>query len=212
MNYNILLGLTGSVGSVLHEKLNTELSQIVDKVTTVVTNSAIQFIPNFNNTNYLHDASENQYKKGDSVLHIDLGISNDIFVIAPASANTIAKLANGIADNLLTTTILARPWYKPCIICPAMNTRMWENPIVQNNINTLKKYGFIIVPPQIKLLACGEFGDGAMCEISDLKLAIIKSVQWYFPLKYCTGIPRDEHQGAFGAIRKHDVHTGIDLR
>ena len=216
MNYNILLGLTGSVGSVLHEKLKYELSRIVDKVTTVATNSAIQFIPDFNKLNYLHDSSEKQYTKGDSVLHIDLGIDNDIFVIAPASANTIPKLANGISDNLLTTTILAKPWYKPCIICPAMNTRMWENPIVQNNIKTLEKYGFIIVPPQTKLLACGEFGDGAMCEIDVLLSTIIKTVQWEFPLKFCTGIPRskhhgDSHPGAFGSVRKHDIHTGIDL-
>ena len=95
-----------------------------------------------------------------NVAHISLATSADAFIIAPASANVIGKIANGIADDMLTTTVMACKC--PVIISPAMNTNMYENPIVQDNLAKLERFGYIIVPPADGRLACGAIGKGKM--------------------------------------------------
>lgn len=95
-----------------------------------------------------------------NVAHISLAVSADAFIIAPASANVIGKIANGIADDMLTTTVMACKC--PVIISPAMNTNMYENPIVQDNLAKLERFGYIIVPPAEGRLACGTIGKGKM--------------------------------------------------
>jgi phosphopantothenoylcysteine decarboxylase/phosphopantothenate--cysteine ligase len=105
--------------------------------------------------------------------HINLAKWADIFILAPATANTIGKIANGICDNLLTTTVLALPEKTPLIVAPAMNVNMWENPFVQENIKKLKKgKNLFIIGPAKGILAEGIVGKGRMVEIEEIfKLA-----------------------------------------
>ena len=110
------------------------------------------------------------------MLHIELRNWSDVFIIAPLDANSLAKLAYGLSDNLLTC--IARAWdikTKHLLFCPAMNTGMWNHPSTEKNINILKEFGYIEVPPISKLLACGEQGMGAMAEIDSI-VNIIKEV------------------------------------
>mgnify|MGYP001108510781 CR=1 FL=1 len=101
--------------------------------------------------------------------HIELAKWPDVFILAPATANTIGKIANGICDNLLTTTILALPEKTPLIIAPAMNTNMWKNPFVQENIKRLKKRkNLFIIGPVTGVLAEGIQGEGRMIEIEEI--------------------------------------------
>ncbi|ALA62458.1 HAL3 domain protein [Turkeypox virus] len=104
----------------------------------------------------------------DPVLHIELRRWADIFIIAPLTANTLAKIANGICDNLLTSIVRAWDISKPLIFCPAMNTLMWEHPITESQIDTLKHMGYIEIECIEKKLACGDNGKGAMAEIDDI--------------------------------------------
>ena len=105
--------------------------------------------------------------------HIELAQWADLFILAPATANTLGKIANGIGDNLLTTTILALPEKTPLIIAPAMNTNMWRNPFVQENIKKLKKRkNLFIIGPTVGILAEGSQGEGRMVEVEEIfKLA-----------------------------------------
>ncbi len=102
------------------------------------------------------------------IKHIDIAKETDLFLVAPASANTIAKLAHGMADNIVTATALALPIGIPKLIAPAMNTNMYLNPATQKNLNTLEVYGFDEVKPREALLACGDFGTGALAEVTDI--------------------------------------------
>jgi phosphopantothenoylcysteine decarboxylase len=115
------------------------------------------------------------YNKDDPVLHIELRDWGDILVVAPLTANTMAKIANGFCDNLLTSIIRAWEPDKPMVAAPAMNTTMLKNPITINHLNTLTKSGIIVVPTQTKKLACGEFGDGAMADVEDI-CGVIKNL------------------------------------
>lgn len=101
-------------------------------------------------------------KRNDPVLHIDIGKWADVMVIAPLDANTLAKMASGICDNLLLCTTRAWNFDKPLFFCPAMNTRMWNHPITKVHIEQLKNWGHIEIPCISKRLICGDFGFGAM--------------------------------------------------
>lgn len=101
-------------------------------------------------------------KRDDPVLHIELGKWADILVIAPLDANTLAKMASGICDNLLLCKTRAWDMTKPLFFCPAMNTRMWEHPITGEHIERLKSWGHIEIPCIAKKLMCGDIGLGAM--------------------------------------------------
>ena len=103
--------------------------------------------------------------------HIDLATQADIIVIAPATANIISKIANGICDDLLSTTMCAC-WDKPVVIAPAMNDKMWANPAVQKNLSTIKDMGFKIVGPEKGRLACGTEGLGRMSEAETILEAL----------------------------------------
>ncbi len=104
--------------------------------------------------------------------HIALAKAADLFLVAPASANTVGKLANGIADDLLSTVALALLPETPKIIAPAMNTYMYQNPIVQRNLTTLKEVGYQEIEPREALLACGDYGRGALADITDIIHAV----------------------------------------
>lgn len=108
-----------------------------------------------------------------TVLHIELRRWADVLIIAPLSANTLAKLANGICDNLITC--IARAWdtKKPLIVAPAMNTFMWDHPFTSKHLDVLRSFSyFTIVPPVIKTLACNDTGNGAMASIEDIIVAM----------------------------------------
>jgi phosphopantothenoylcysteine decarboxylase/phosphopantothenoylcysteine decarboxylase/phosphopantothenate--cysteine ligase len=105
------------------------------------------------------------------IRHISLAQKADCFVIAPATANIIGKIASGIADDMLSTVVMAVK-NKPMIICPAMNTAMYENPVTQDNMNKLQRYGYQFVEPKESLLACGDLGKGALADVESIIAAI----------------------------------------
>ena len=229
---NILLGITGSVAATLSAKMITELQKL-GEVQIVLTERAIDMLgvdsecyvnykPIVPGVKMWADSDEwpgwpnHKWEKGDPIKHTDLKNWADILVIAPLSANTLAKMANGLSDNLLTSVIRAWPDWKPIFVAPAMNIDMWNKPITRRQLKSLENdfRQFISVPPQVKTLACGDHGDGAMANIGDIIAHIKFEMGWKSPL-YDPGcglyIPVTPHPGSFGAIRKHDIHTGVDL-
>jgi len=213
---NILLGLTGSVASTLAEKLVTSLKEIGD-VRVVMTNSAKHFvrIPVLASMcdHVLDDDVEWWYwRSNKEVMHIDLRRWADVLVLAPLSANTLAKAANGICDNLVTSVLRAWDTNRPVVIAPAMNTFMWEHPLTARHLEDFSKiYRTKMIPPVVKTLVCKDTGVGAMGRIEDIVDAVLKATQWLHPLITANGIPCGNHPGAFGFQRKHDIHTGVDL-
>lgn len=175
---NILVGASGSVASIRVPRLLTQLLQQGAQVRLVVTECAEHFVsveePLPTEAQVYTDRDEwSQWSQlSDAVLHIELRKWADIFVIAPMSANTLAKLANGLCDNLLTC--VARAWplqcihTKPLIVAPAMNTCMWRHPVTTSHINALTAFGISIINPISKTLACGDIGIGAMEEVSNI--------------------------------------------
>lgn len=171
---NILLGVTGSVAATLTSRLAKELSEIGD-VQIVATRPSLYFW-NTEQVTCRTWLEEDEwpgtiYAKDQPVPHIELGKWADILVIAPLTANTLAKLAHGIADNLLTCTVRAWPSEKPIVIAPAMNTRMWQHPACAEHLATFKRwYGdrFALVEPIEKRLACGDTGIGAMAHVETI--------------------------------------------
>jgi phosphopantothenoylcysteine decarboxylase len=182
---NILLGVTGSAAASLTPKLIKSLSKLA-VVQAIMTNSAYHFVDDcidlgmFNYLTMWNDKDEwpnKLWKKGDDILHIKLRDWADVLVIAPLTANTLAKIANGISDNLLTTVFAAWDCNKPIICAPAMNTKMWENPTTQINVSILRNtyLNLNFANPTKKKLACGEEGIGAMADISTI-VKIVKQI------------------------------------
>ena len=164
-NKSIIIGVSGGIAAYKTAYLVSTLSKTEADVNVIMTENACEFISPLvfetltGNKCYV-DTFDRNFKF--DVEHISLAKKADIFMIAPATANVIAKIANGIADDMLTTTFLASKCKK--IVSPAMNTAMFENQITQDNIAKLKKYGIGVVEPQNGLLACGDVGAGKMPE------------------------------------------------
>ena len=164
-NKSIIIGVSGGIAAYKTAYLVSALSKTEADVNIIMTENACEFISPLvfetltGNKCYV-DTFDRNFKF--DVEHISLAKKADIFMIAPATANVIAKIANGIADDMLTTTFLASKCKK--IVSPAMNTDMFENQITQDNIAKLKKYGIGVVEPQNGLLACGDTGAGKMPE------------------------------------------------
>ena len=171
----VVLGVTGSIAAYKAAEVANALVKYGVNVNVIMTAAAVKFITPLTfqsltkNKVYTDMFEEFSYE---DIRHISLAKKADCFVIAPATANIIGKTASGIADDALSTTIMAAK-NKPVIICPAMNTAMYENPIVQANIGRLKGYGYIFVDPKESLLACGDIGKGAMADID----VIVKAVK-----------------------------------
>jgi phosphopantothenoylcysteine decarboxylase/phosphopantothenoylcysteine decarboxylase/phosphopantothenate--cysteine ligase len=160
----ILLGVTGSISVYKAADLANILTKSGHSVKTIMTKAALEFVrPLTFETLTKNPVHTKTFKKngGHDIEHISLTKEADLFLVAPASANIIAKFAAGIADDLLSTSLLAFTG-KPIVLCPAMNTAMFENPITQRNIETLKSLGVNFVPPRVSKLACGDTGKGAM--------------------------------------------------
>ena len=111
------------------------------------------------------------------VKHISLAEKADLVLIAPATASIIGKIANGIADDFLSTVVMAAANTTPVYIAPAMNTNMYENPIVQANIEKLRSYGYRFIEPKESLLACGTVGKGALADVDDIIKVIEGSME-----------------------------------
>lgn len=162
-NKNIILAVTGSIAAYKIANLASMLKKLNADVTVMMTENATNFInpitfETLTGNKCLVDTFDRNFQY--SVEHVSIAKKADVVMIAPASANVIAKMAHGIADDMLTTTVLACKCKK--IVAPAMNTHMFTNEIVQDNIEVLKKYGFEIVEPDSGRLACGDIGAGKL--------------------------------------------------
>ena len=160
---NIILGVTSSIAAYKSANVASALVKKGCNVNVLMTENATNFInpltfEELTKHKCIIDTFDRNVQY--NVVHISLAVSADAFIIAPASANVIGKIANGIADDMLTTTVMACKC--PVIISPAMNTNMYENPIVQDNLAKLERFGYIIVPPAEGRLACGTIGKGKM--------------------------------------------------
>lgn len=165
----IVLGVTGGIAAYKSAMLTSLLVKSGADVQVIMTEHAKEFISPLTfealtNRRCLTDTFDRNHEY--STEHISIAKQADAVIVAPATANVIAKLAHGIADDMLTTTILACKC--PKIIAPAMNTGMYENPITQDNIALLEKYGMTVVAPATGRLACGDTGKGKMPEPEDL--------------------------------------------
>jgi len=208
---NVLLGVTGSVAAIRTPQLTEELRRAGHRVKVVATAAALYFFdpaaldpahPGRNPAVVLLDEDEwpgraqgQRYRRDDPVLHIELRRWADVFAIAPLDANTLAKLANGLADNCLTCVWRAWDPARPIVLAPAMNTLMWEHPLTGRHLRQLAEVqgGVVvterepeeavarinalcprlqIVPPQSKRLACGDVGVGALAEVQEIAAVV----------------------------------------
>ena len=175
---NILVCVTGSVAAIkLPNLIQSLLSLTTDdrfiKVRVVATENSLHFFPYETiekRVPVYRDRDEwSAWKEiGDDVLHIELRKWADIGLIAPLDANTCAKIANGMCDNLLTCIIRAWDISKPLYFAPAMNVHMWKHPVTSDNITKLMSFGYIEIAPISKRLACGDVGCGAMAEVDTI--------------------------------------------
>ena len=173
---NILLGITGSIAAYKGADIANVLTKEGHGVYVIMTASAQRFITPITfqtltkNRVYTELFDEILYE---DVRHIALAKQADLALIAPATANIIGKLAAGIADDMLTTVIMAIQ-KKPVVICPAMNTAMYENPLTQGNIKKLTDAGYHFVEPRESHLACGDLGKGALADLPTILEAVHK--------------------------------------
>jgi phosphopantothenoylcysteine decarboxylase/phosphopantothenate--cysteine ligase len=182
-NFNILLGVSGGVAAYKAVELASRLTASGAKVTTVMTENACRLVgpKSFEAVTgsavytSLWNPSDTQFAicdlRSEKPVHISLVDWAELVVVAPATANIIGKIANGICDDLLSTTLCAC-WAKPKLLAPAMNNNMWENPAVQRNVEIVKQMGYELIGPVKGRLACGTEAIGRMAEPQDILEAI----------------------------------------
>ncbi len=173
----VVLGVTGSIAAYKIAYLASALVKLHADVNVIMTKNATNFInpitfETLTGNKCLIDTFDRNFQF--NVEHVALAKRADIFMVAPASANVIGKIAHGIADDMLTTTIMASKC--PKLISPAMNTNMFENPILQDNLKILEKYGYEIINPASGYLACGDTGAGKMPEPETLLKYILRTI------------------------------------
>lgn len=167
----ITLAVTGSISAYKAADITSQLTKLGLEVKILMTPAAQKFITPLTlqvlskNPVGLDVLLEDDPKR---IEHIDIGKETDLFLVAPASANTIAKLAIGLADNMVTSTALALPTTTKKILAPAMNTKMLEHPATQRNLDILKSYGYQIIQPREATLACGDQGTGALATVDTI--------------------------------------------
>lgn len=235
MSKKIVIAVTGGIAAYKAADIISALISMGNEVKVITTDNALNFVT----PHVLNVISKGNYvtETPGETKHIELAKWCDAFVVVPATANTIAKLANGFADNLVTTSFLALHKETRRIICPAMNTHMYENEATLVNLKKLQDLGpgCRIIDPVVGILACGDRGIGKLAPTKTIVQEIDDIVndfpQWYFPLMGMAKwgstddsfsfldidwtkhvhIPIGSHVGAFGARRRHDIHKGIDL-
>ena len=172
---NIVLGVSGGIACYKACEIVSRLKKLGAGIDVIMTKNATEFVqPLTFESLSSRPVTVDMFapKEKFEVEHISLAKKADLCVIAPTTANVLAKLAEGMADDMLTTTVLAMKC--PIVVAPAMNTNMYENPITQQNINALKKRGFIFVDPVSGRLACGDTGVGKMAEPVDIVSKIVE--------------------------------------
>ncbi|MDR1953178.1 MAG: bifunctional phosphopantothenoylcysteine decarboxylase/phosphopantothenate--cysteine ligase CoaBC [Clostridiales Family XIII bacterium] len=170
MKKHIILGVTGSIAAYKAAELANQLTKKGYSVTVLMTRNATEFVSplTFQTLTKRAVYTDSFEKVSDfDVEHVGLAKQADVLLIAPATANIIGKIAGGIADDILTTVTMAIQG-KPVVICPAMNTAMYENPIVRGNIQKLSDLGYRFIEPRESVLACGDLGKGALAEIETI--------------------------------------------
>ena len=176
---NILLAVTGSISAYKAADLTSQLTKLGHQVKVLMTPAATAFITPLTLQVLSKQAVLVEVMTEDDpkqIQHIDLGKEADLFLVAPASANTIAKLAIGLADNMVTSTALALPQGTKKILAPAMNTKMLEHPATQRNLKLLQDYDYQIIQPRYATLACGDQGAGALASIETILTTIQESL------------------------------------
>lgn len=185
-NKKIILGVSGSIAAYKIASLASMLKKQGAEITVIMTQNATQFIhpitfETLTGSKCLTDTFDRNFEY--NVEHISLAKWADVFLLAPASANVIGKIANGIADDMLTTTFLACGCHK--IVAPAMNTRMYHNRIVQDNLEKCRRYGMEVLTPAAGYLACGDTGEGKMPEPETLYSAIEHAISHEKDMTQC---------------------------
>jgi len=177
---NVLLGVSGGIAAYKAADLVSQLVKADCSVRVVMTPSATRFVTALTfEAMSGHPVMVDALATGgggsaSAVEHIDWAKWADRAVVAPCTANTLAKLAVGLADDALSTVFMALPAGVPTTICPAMNTAMWEHPVVQRNLRWLDDLGrYRIVAPTSKRLACGDVGVGGLAEVADIVSAVV---------------------------------------
>lgn len=158
-----MLGVTGSIAAYKIANLASMLVKLNADIHVIMTQNATRFITpmtfeTLTNNKCIVDTFDRNFNF--DVKHVSLAKKGDLFMVAPCTANVIGKVASGICDDMLSTTIMATK--APVLFAPAMNTGMWENPILQDNLQKLKHYGYHIIEPVVGRLACGDTGSGKM--------------------------------------------------
>ena len=173
----VLLGVTGGIAAYKAAYLASALVKLHASVEVMMTEHATKFIAPLTFEQLTgHRTMVDTFDRNFShqVEHIALADRADLVMVAPATANVCAKLAHGLADDMLTTTILACTC--PKLIAPAMNTKMFENPVTQDNLDTLRRYGWTVIAPASGRLACGAVGAGKLPEPQELLQYILKEI------------------------------------
>lgn len=175
----VVLGVTGSIAAYKMANLASMLGKLHAEVHVLMTQNATQFInpitfETLTGNKCLIDTFDRNFQY--SVEHVALAKKADIVLVAPATANVIGKIASGIADDMLTTTVMACTCKK--LISPAMNTNMFENPIVQDNLSKLKRFGYTIIEPEVGLLACKDVGAGKLPSEEVLLQYILREIRF----------------------------------
>jgi phosphopantothenoylcysteine decarboxylase len=198
---NLVLGVTGSVAAIRTPALAAALRDAGHAVRVAATEPSLYFFDpaDLGDAPLLRDRDEwpgGRYRRGDPVLHIELRRWAELLVVAPLDANTLAKFALGLSDNLLTCLFRAWDFARPVVLAPAMNTLMWESPVTRRHLSQIlddrgdRRHpdawtlagadavfarhapGIVLVPPQSKTLACGDVGAGAMAEVVTIAEAV----------------------------------------
>ena len=171
---NVLLGVTGSVAATLTPQIVAALRTAGHEVQVVATKSSLHFFdPTSLGVRVWRDSDEwadDRYERHQPIVHIELRKWADQLVIAPLSANTLAKIAHGMCDNLLTSIVRAWDRAKPVVLAPAMNTHMWDHPATSEQLAALMRWhaNLYVVQPIVKRLACGDDGRGALAAIETI--------------------------------------------
>lgn len=177
---NVLLGVSGGIAAYKAADLVSQLVKQGCSVRVVMTVSATRFVtPLTFEAMSAHPVMVDALATGgggaaSAIEHIDWAKWADVAVVAPCTANTLARLACGLADDALSTVFMALPEGVPVFVCPAMNTAMWDHPVVQRNLRWLDELGrTTIVAPVAKRLACGDVGVGGLAEVGDIVSAVL---------------------------------------
>ncbi|NLI89324.1 MAG: bifunctional phosphopantothenoylcysteine decarboxylase/phosphopantothenate--cysteine ligase CoaBC [Epulopiscium sp.] len=178
MSKNIVIGVTGGIAAYKMLDVTSTLRKKGYEVDVIMTKNACEFVQplsfqTISGNKVIVDTFEPVPRW--EVEHIELAKKADLFLVAPATANILGKIANGIADDMLTTTIMATK--APVILAPAMNTNMYDNPIVQENIEYLKQKGYEFIEPASGFLACGDIGKGRLASPEDITDKVISSLE-----------------------------------